>query len=98
MFGDIDPGDTVEFFAGMNVGLSDRVGINFSFVDQITFETEVEGETQTGTGLNDARLAVGASVGINSFMSLLATATAGLTDESPDFTFIISLPISISLF
>ena len=97
-FGNIDPGDTVEFFAGMNVGLSDRVGINFSFVDQITFETEVEGETQIGTGLNDARLAVGASVGLNSFMSLLAAASAGLTDESPDFSFVISVPINISLF
>lgn len=82
----------------MNVALSDRVGINFSFVDQITFETKVEGETQIGTDLNDARLAIGTSVGLNSFMSLLATASAGLTEESPDFSFVVSVPINISLF
>lgn len=97
-FGNVDPGDTVEFFAGMNVGLSDQVGISFAFVDQITFETEVEGEKQIGTDLNDARLAIGASVGLNPFMSILATASAGLTDDSPDFIFSVSLPISISLF
>lgn len=97
-FGNVDPGDTVDFFAGMNVGLSDRVAINFSFVNQITFETEVEGETQIGSDLNDARIAIGTSVGLNSFMSLLVTASAGLTEESPDFSFGISVPINISLF
>lgn len=97
-FGNIDPGDTIEFFAGMNVALSDRVGINLSFVDQITLRTTVEGVEQIGSDVNDARIALGTSVGLSPSMSLLATASAGLTDESPDFSFVVSLPINISLF
>ena len=47
---------------------------------------------------NDARLVLGASVGIGQRTSLLVSASAGLTDESPDFTFSISLPITFRLF
>lgn len=97
-FGEIDPGDTIEYFAGMNIALSEKVGINFSFVNQITGETEQDGVEQNGTDINDARLSLGTSVALLPNMSLLVTASAGLTDESPDYSFVVSLPINFNLF
>lgn len=97
-FGTIDPGDTIEYFAGMNIGLSDRTSFNVSFVDQITSKTVVDGVDQAGTDTNDARLSVGASISLTPTVSLLASAAAGLTEESPDFTFLVSVPVTLSLF
>ena len=97
-FGEIDPGDTAEFFLGMNVALSDRVGMNLSLVDQITEKTLQNGEEQVGSDSNDARISLGGSYGLTPDVSILASASVGLTDESPDFVFTLSLPINFSLF
>lgn len=93
-FGNIDPGDNYRFFAGMNVALSDRVSLNVSFTDQITGRTEQNGNKAPNSAANDARLIVGTSIGMSSSTSLLVAATAGLTDQAPDFAFSISLPIT----
>jgi hypothetical protein len=97
-FGDIDPGDQVEAFVGMNVALSERVALNFSFVDTQTFDTKQNGRTIEGSSFNDARLLIGASVGLSPHTSLLFTAAAGLTDQSPDFQFTVRVPITFQLF
>lgn len=97
-FGEIDPGDTIEFFAGLNVALSDRVGLNLSFVDQLIGTTEQNGVEQDGTSVNDARVSLGASYGLSPDVSILASASIGLTDESPDFLFTVSTPINFSLY
>lgn len=97
-FGLIQPGNTVEFFAGLNLAINDRVAINFSFVDQITRSTSQNGVTQPGTSFNDARLTIGTSIGLSSKISLLASASIGLTEESPDFQVTVSLPMTFTLF
>ncbi|MEX1205007.1 MAG: transporter, partial [Dongiaceae bacterium] len=83
----IDPGDTLEFFAGLNIAISEQVALNLSFVDQITQETSQDGEGIAGTDANDGRVTLGASVGLTDNISLLASAGIGLTEQSPDFTF-----------
>lgn len=97
-FGLIQPGDTLEFFGGLNLAINERVSINFSFVDQITQSTSQNGVKQPGTSFNDARLTVGTSIGLWSRISLLASASIGLTEESPDFQVTVSLPITFTLF
>ncbi len=94
----IDPGDTLDFFAGLNIAISEQVALNLSFVDQITQETSQNGEAIAGTDANDGRVSLGASVGLSDNISLLASAGIGLTEQSPDFTFSLSLPIRLSLF
>ena len=96
-FGEIDPGDTYQIFGGVNVQLSELVSLNLSFVDQFTTETEQEGIKIDGTDTNDARLVLGTAVGVGSNASLTFNASAGLTEESPDFVFTISMPITFSL-
>ncbi len=97
-FGKINPGNSLEWIVGLNVALSERVAVNISFVDQITDDTEQGGRDVPGTSFNDGRLVLGASVSLSPNITLLVSAGAGLTEESPDFTFTISLPITFKLF
>lgn len=97
-FGDVKPGNTFEWFAGLNLALSETVSANLSFINQITGETEQGGRDRPGTSSNDARLVLGSSIGLSPSTSLIVSAGAGLTDESPDFTFTVSLPITIGVF
>ncbi|RDD62657.1 hypothetical protein [Ferruginivarius sediminum] len=97
-FGEIDPGDTFEWFVGTNIALSELVSLNLSFVNQITFKTEQEGRETPGSDSNDARLVLGSSIGLSERMSLVASAGAGLTEDSPDFNFTVSVPISLQVF
>lgn len=93
-YGKIDPGDTIEYFAGVNLALSEQIALNVAFRNQITGKTEQDGIAAPGTDVNDARLSLGTSIGLSPSMSLVVTASAGLTEESPDFNFTISLPIN----
>jgi hypothetical protein len=93
-FGEIDPGNIFEFFAGTNIALSDRVSLNVSFVDQISGSTEQEGSKVANSRFNDGRVLLGTSIGLTRSMSLLVSSAIGLTDDSPDFTFQVSLPIT----
>lgn len=94
--GDVDPGDVFEFFGGVNVSLSELVSINLSFDDQISSVTTVDGDAVTGSAVNDARLILGTAVGVGSNTTLTFNAAAGLTADSPDFAFTISLPVTFS--
>jgi hypothetical protein len=96
--GDIDPGDVYEYFGGINVALSELVSMNLSFDDQLVSSTQQDGNKVPNTDLNDARLILGTSVGVAPGTTLTFNAAAGLTNESPDFAFTISLPITFSLF
>jgi hypothetical protein len=97
-FGKVDPGDTVEFFAGLNLAVSDRVAVNMSFVNQRTGSTKQDGDSRSGTSFTDARLIFGSSIAVRPNMSLLLSVGAGLTRESPDYSVTFSIPISFSLF
>lgn len=98
-FGEIDPGDAFRFFGGMNVALSESVSLNLSFTDQISGTTTQNDIESPNTTTNDARVVLGTSIGISSGTSLLVSAGIGLTEESPDFTFTVSLPLTFrSLF
>lgn len=98
IYGKIDPGDTYEFYGGMNFAINEAVSMNMSFIDQITATTKQNDIESPGTSANDARLILGTSVGLAPNISLLVSAGAGLTDQSPDFTFTVSAPITIDIF
>ena len=97
-FGTIDPGDTFEWFGGMNVAMSEQVSLNLSFVSQITGATVQNGIEAPGTTANSSSLVLGTSVGLIPRMSLLVSVAMGLTDQSPDFQFTVSLPMTFDWF
>ncbi|MBK5911987.1 hypothetical protein CCR85_10850 [Rhodothalassium salexigens] len=97
-FGQIEPGNTYEGFAGLNLALSERVSFNVSFVNQVTRKTAQGGVSTPGSATNDARLLFGSSISLGPRTSVIVSASAGLTDEAPDFTFSVSIPLTFTLF
>ncbi|MBI3127156.1 MAG: hypothetical protein HYZ11_06100 [Candidatus Tectomicrobia bacterium] len=96
--GDIDPGDVVDLFAGLNFAINERVSMNMSFIIQDQAKTERNGVKVRGTDFTDARLSFGTSVTIAPNMSLLMAVAIGLSEQSPDFQLTISFPITFNLF
>ena len=92
-FGLVEPGHGFELFAGMNMSINERVSMNFSFLDKQRFATRSNDIRIPGSGTHDARLSLGAAVGLTDRASLVLSSAAGLTDESPDFVFSIRLPV-----
>jgi hypothetical protein len=97
-FGRIDPGDTWEFFAGLNFALNERVSFNFSFIQQRSLPTSRDGTRLVNTSATDARAIFGTSVGLSRSVNLVMNAGVGLTPASPNFTFFVSLPITFQVF
>jgi hypothetical protein len=96
--GDVDPGDVIDVFAGLNFALNERVSMNMAFIIQDQAKTERNGAKVRGTSFTDARISFGTSVAIAPNMSLLMAVAIGLSEQSPDFQVTISLPITFNLF
>lgn len=96
--GEIDPADTFQWLVGINFALSERVAVNLSFIDEIAGSSQQNGQDIAGSSFNDGRLVLGASIGLSPTVTLIVGAGAGLTDDSPDFTFTVAVPISFKLF
>lgn len=96
-FGEVVPGDSGEFFGGLNVALSEKVSLNLSFIDRITQQTKQNDVKVAGSALNDGRLLLGASIGLNPSTTLIVTASAGLTEDSPDFALSVGFPTNFSV-
>lgn len=96
-FGRIDPGDSYNFFAGMNVAVSERVSLNYTFIHEHAFSSRVGGNVVPGTSFTDARMVIGTSIGLRPNISLNINASLGLTKFSPDFAFSVAVPVTFLL-
>jgi uncharacterized coiled-coil protein SlyX len=92
-FGEIDPGDQLSIFAGINVSLSERIALNLSFADTQTFKTEQLGRKVSGSAFNDARIVLGTSINTGAG-ALVIAAVAGLTEQSPDVQVTVRVPLT----
>jgi hypothetical protein len=101
--GRIDTGNVAQFNVGVNFAVNERASLNFSFIDLYAASTkhQVTGSATwdrvLGTATNDARLGLGASFGLTDNIALVVNAGVGLTDQSPGYTFGVSLPITLPL-
>ncbi len=93
-FGLVEPGSGFEYYAGVNLSINELVSLNFSILNKHRFNTKFNGVVLPGSSSNDARLTFGSSIGLTDRISLVLSASNGLTDESPDFTFSARLPIA----
>jgi hypothetical protein len=96
-FGMVAPGASIQAFAGLNMRMTDRIGLNLSFIDQISLESASNGEKQPGTRVHDGRFVIGTSLAVNPHWSFLGSAGIGLTSDAPDFQFTLSLSRSFDL-
>lgn len=93
---DIDPGDQLGFnigtFLAASPSTSLRVVLNQSFID----EFKVDGQKIDGSDQVQSILSFGASAILGRNVLLDGAVGVGLTDDSPDYTVSISLPIRFS--
>jgi hypothetical protein len=93
-FGDIDPGDQIDFFMGMNVSLSERIAMNLSSIVTYSWHTKQNGRSTPGSAFNDARLVLGSSLGLTRSTAIIIAVSAGLTEQSPDYQLTIRVPFT----
>lgn len=93
-FGEIKPGNTVNWVGGAVVALNDTVSLNLSLQASQSFASFQNGTKVLGSESSDARLLLGTSIGITRNMTLLITGTVGLTTDAPAYGVTVSLPFS----
>src|SRR5690606_6793619 len=93
---DFDPGDALGFSVGAFLAASPatslRVVLDQSFID----EFEVDGQSIDGSDRVESVLSFGASAILTRNALLDVSVGVGLTDDSPDYTVSVSLPIRFS--
>jgi hypothetical protein len=93
---DIDPGDTLAFGIGTFLAASPdtslSVVLNQSFID----EFKINGQKIDGSDQVESILSFGASAILGRNMLVDVAVGVGLTDDSPDYTVSLSLPIRFS--
>ena len=93
----LQPGDRFGFGAAAVLAASPETSLSISFSASYRDDLEVDGTKLDGTDENQATLSFGVSSILARGTLLNVTAGAGLTDDSPDYTVLLSLPIRMTL-
>lgn len=96
-FGRIKPGDSIEYQLGLVLGLNERLAVNFSLSQRITWDSEQNGRKLTDTGANAALAYFGLTYAFSRQLSIDIVTGLGMTDDAPDFTIGVRLPITLFL-
>jgi hypothetical protein len=90
-------GDSIGYSLTAFLAASPETSLRFGFSQSFLDEAEFEGSRIRGSDFVSATLNLGASTILGSSTLLDVGAGIGLTDESPDFTIQVSLPIRFNL-
>lgn len=93
---ELDPGDSLNFGFGFALALNSRLSVNFSFSNQITFDAKQNGRTVSDSTINSAQFSSGFTLALRPQMSLDVSGSFGLTDDAPDFSLGMSLPMTFN--
>lgn len=97
-FGEIDPGDSINYSLGMGFGINEKTSFSLGYSHDIVFETVQNGATiPTSDILHVAQLTTGLSHKINDAVNVNINIGAGLTDDAPDMRFGIKVPVKFDL-
>jgi len=92
--GEVDPGDSLGLNFGMGLGLNERSSFSLSYEHTWIDKTELDGETADGSlSVQLATLQAGFSYRLNKRTNLNLSIGAGLTDDTPDTTVTLRVPI-----
>jgi outer membrane putative beta-barrel porin/alpha-amylase len=92
-FGRVNPGNAIDLTLGALLAVSPDTSLNFAFAQQFRSHTRVDGRSIAGS----QGVAAVAQFGIDQLLSsrslLSASLGIGLTNDAPDYQFVISTPI-----
>jgi hypothetical protein len=96
-FGEIDPGDSIEYSLGIAYALNEKLSTSLSFQHRLTFETKQDGKKILGSDVNVMLIYFGVSYSPTPKTSINVSVGSGLTMDSPSVDINLSVPISFSL-
>jgi hypothetical protein len=94
---DIDPGSEIGFSLGTVLAASPETSLRFFLAQSFAGEVEVDGEEVDGSDQVSTSLIIGASSVLAPRVLLDITAGVGLTEDAPDYSVTVSLPIRFDL-
>jgi outer membrane putative beta-barrel porin/alpha-amylase len=92
-FGRVDPGNAIDLTLGALLAVSPDTSLNFSFAQQFRGHTRVDGQSIAGSNGVAAVAQFGIDQLLGSRSLLSASLGIGLTNDAPDYQFLISTPI-----
>lgn len=92
-YGNVKPGDSIEYGLGMAFALNEKLSTSLYYQQRFYFKTEQNDINVIGTDYNVANLYFGVNHLISDRISINFSVGVGLTDDSPDVTAEIRLPI-----
>jgi hypothetical protein len=93
----VDPGDELGFQLGTVLAASPDTSLRFILDQRFGDEFEVDGETLSGSDTVQSTLFLGASSLLGRRVLLDVSAGVGLTDDAPDYSVTVALPIRFDL-
>jgi len=93
--GDVDPGDGVGFSFGMGLAINERASFSLGYQHDIFFKDRVDGQIPLlAQNISLGRLLVGFSYQLSKRTNFNLSLGVGVTDESPDVTVTLRLPMT----
>jgi hypothetical protein len=93
----IDPGDAIAASFGIALAVSPESSLSMAVENQFFSETEIDGEKVDGSDFTSSVLNLGVSTILTESTLLSVFTGIGITDDAPDYTVGISLPIKTDL-
>lgn len=97
-FGTIDPGDVYQVNAGVGLALNERASLSLGYDHQVITETIQNGETVEDGLIHVGRLLLGSSYRFSDRISLNFQLGVGVTEDAPDMTATVRVPITFDVF
>ena len=93
LIGRFDPGDSLGFSLGMAIALNLNSSLSFSYDQQSTRRTHIDGVAVPGSYLTTGVFTVGTSFAISDSLATDLSLGIGVTEDSPDVQLSVSFPI-----
>lgn len=90
---DTEPGDQIGLSLGTSIAASPSTSLSFTLSQSWARETEINGEEVKGSSSNSSQFLIGFSSSVSRRALLAFSAGIGLTDDAPDYSFNVSMPI-----
>ena len=98
IIGHVKPGSSFGLNLGMALALNFDTSLSFNFQYLHSDNTEIDGQTISGSGMTTSTFAVGLSVAKGELYAVDVDLGIGLTADSPDFQLTVSFPFNFSFF
>lgn len=91
---DINPGNTFQYSAGIAYALNYNIGLNAGFEQIFVSPSVANGTEVVGSRLVVANLKTGVTIAFSKKVTMDLSVGAGLTEDSPDLSVVISFPFT----